>query len=452
LYAEEYIRKSVLTVNTSIDETSLRKTKFDSRHRHRRHHHHHHHHHDEQTSSIGEIKSKTESITSSLFDDKNDDTTSKQEGRPFFIIHIGPAKTATTSIQCGLERISGELARLDNFYYVGNSCRVGQQVTMRNNIKSLRMYPFVLSLKSDASNLQILNETKELFDFHRRDGHHMIMSSEHFTSKITNDDGEIVWKRLSYLLEGFRVRIIIGYRHYFDLLPSMYYQEHQDEKYLQWKNEGGRHHPSFQEYLERHLGDSHTDWNVTHPSLSAFRLWTKYFTNAGFFDLHHETDTLTDFVCNMLPGAFGTCRLLKEFVNKSNTTMTKRVSSKFHAERLAEAAYDRGLLREGLVKALPVHIAKYMMNQLEVNNIDDYWSCLPPLLEDRFRNTSSSFMSSMMYLKYSTHELPLSSSLEKHNRLFEQSKSLGKFCDINTTSILSNVTLTRQFFGTFYSA
>lgn len=387
--------------------------------------------------------------------------------KPYFVLHIGPPKSATTAIQCGLERISGELARQDGYFYLGNACIPGQSIQLENGVQSIKMFDFVANLNerrgtnNGGNESTFLRDAESLLLYHRRRGHNLVMSSEHFISRMK--ESEDVWKDLSNLLDGFQVKIVVGYRHYAQWIPSMYYQRNQGEPYLKWPHEGGLTYPSFEEYLEQHLNqwdasgrDNLRDRDSTHHSLWALLTWSKHFRHkskhVAIFDLQQRGDTLTNFVCTMLPSADYTCRLLQDYVKTNGRTVVKRVSSNFHAERLTEAAYMNGMLQHGSFKALPVHVAKYMMRLTRIHENPTLWTCLSQSLEGRFRDASRTFMD-LVYTasgKNLTDNQWRGARLE-HDASFERTKVLGRFCDINPVAVLRNTTLTEQIFGRFFN-
>ena len=54
-------------------------------------------------------------------------TTATKPTRPYFILHVGPPKTATTTIQCGLNFYNELLAKEDNYYYLGQHCATSRE-------------------------------------------------------------------------------------------------------------------------------------------------------------------------------------------------------------------------------------------------------------------------------------------------------------------------------------
>ena len=486
---------------------------------------------------------------------------SNSTSKPLAIIHVGPPKTATTTIQvrpsvqwglsflsivntsrsfphvststiqqCGLDRLSGKLARKDNFFYLGNACRVGKAVRMNNDVESLQLFQLIWELQNgDDINPQqqssLLNQTKASLEEHRRQHHNIILSSEHFTSQVLHwhgddrgIDDDIFFNRLKLLLEGFDVKVVIGYRHYFEWLSSIYYQHHHhDDRYLQWhdKHGGVMQHPSFHQFAKQHVDAweqirematsnsiaSNSDLTyIVHPTIQALRRLSQHFDDIVLLNLHDSEDKedggielntynattaafspLTQFVCDMLPSAHEACRALREKGTDYFLPSRLRISSNFYAERLVEEAYRRRLIVGGggngdynrideqenhtkrVIKALPVHLTRYMLRRLGVYEDERYWICGDDgdNLWERLRVMSLFWMGLVIRdEKWGNYRLHAMGHWDEaalhHDKLFEQERSKGaldggKFCDIDVGNMLGNTELSQQLFGEFWS-
>jgi hypothetical protein len=405
--------------------------------------------------SSGSESFSSESFTSShATNSKNDTSTlivqnsTTTNATQYFILHIGPPKTATTSIQCGLNKFSRALARKDNYYFLGQSCRLGTVVTMANGEESILAFDMLKEL--NTLNTTYLRALKVRVQAHYTLGHHLILSSEHFISKL--HDKNRIWGYLKRLTAGFKVKIVIAYRHYFQWIASMYYQQHYRNEYMTWPHSGGSVHPSFQSYLTTHLDnwESSNRTNTgsrrsTHHSLWALLLWSKHFDDVHIFDLHQEGDTFTNFVCQTLPSATSFCNALKHLLDGGivdGELVVKRVSTDYHAERVVEEAYLKGLIRRDVTKNNTVHVAREAIVKHSVHKNPDYLDCIPQSLEDRLKNASLTFME----LLYRADGRQLSDvrwdeAVNEHNTMFDKTKAQGKYCDIHPTNFLQNTTL-----------
>jgi hypothetical protein len=400
------------------------------------------------------------------FDDEFFQNSSHTEKRrPYFILHVGPPKTATTSIQCGLNEHSGRLAQQDNYYYLGRSCPSTPQI-MDNGMDPIKPLPYINNMGLHQP--QFLQEMRQLFVDQLRQGHNLILSTEHIASKGEHQiSNPFLWKKL---LQGFSVKVVVAYRHYFEWYPSFYYQEHLRDRFrTQWPDEGGKPMPSLLAYLQDHLDvlwdgaagrpqntpPSHR--NTTHMSLWMYLTWSKVFEDVQLLDLHHPGDVLVQFVCQALPGAVETCAFLKEEQETpkaaSGQTKVHRVSKNHFAERVVDAALAQGMIPD-TTNITKRHVTKRVASNLEklkLLSIPEYLWCPDSVLEGRLRNASLSFL----HVFHTTataknqlhHHQNWTLASQEHNKLFEQAKTKLKFCDINVTRVLRNDHFVRRVFG-----
>lgn len=319
---------------------------------------------------------------------------------------------------------------------------------MPNGEESILTFEMLKQL--NTQNSTYLKALKDRIRVHRTLGHNLILSSEHFISKM--DNKERVWQVLKRLTDGFRVKVVIAYRHYFQWIASRYYQQHTRSVYRKWPHLGGQPHPSFQSYLTTRLDEweasNRTNMgsrDETHHSLWALLLWSNHFDDVHIFDLHQDGDTFTNFVCQTLPSANYTCYELTELVNEEGTdgeTVLKRVSRDYHAERVVEEAYQQGLIRKHVSKNSTLRAAREAIGKHSIHRNPDLMECIPQPLEDRLMNASLTFME----LLYQADGRQLSGveweeAVREHNAMFDQTKAQGKFCDIHPAKFLQNTTL-----------
>jgi len=64
---------------------------------------------------------------------------------PWLVVHIGPPKTATTTIQCGLEKYALRLAMKDHYHFVGGGCGIADQEYLMPNAEETVLRRLVIS-------------------------------------------------------------------------------------------------------------------------------------------------------------------------------------------------------------------------------------------------------------------------------------------------------------------
>ncbi len=381
----------------------------------------------------------------------NDDLSANID-RPWMVLHVGPPKTGTTTIQKGLIENSPRLAGSDNAYYIGQLSFSKREPTIKyvrykdhttNKTGTLSIFPAWPLFKGDPELVWALEQ-------HRQDKHNVIISSEHFTSKFPakNRAGQFfervfekIFKRQGGSTErlvqkvptpsmhrkrrlniknapnsvanvtlgktkpkesrrqrrrkahshiydfdesalfGFNVKIVVNYRHYFQWLPSYYFQSQ-----LMNKRSGAK---TLIEFIEEAIADLgieyHFDgdnekrepWSqiippslkLVHGTLWSYMQWSSPLSlrdRIEIFDIHQQqivvdtNDTIQEedstqlfhnFVCQALPTARETCSQ----VRGANKTLIERaraesglVSSLESGElsdtqlyQLKSAAFDR---------------------------------------------------------------------------------------------------------------
>lgn len=358
--------------------------------------------------------------------------------KPYFVLHIGPPKTATTTIQCGLETLSAKLVKEDSYFFIGKRCPHTNE-TMANGETGIPGHHLMMGLINANPNSRGFEKLKERMEFHYSKGNNMIFSLEAMSNHL--EDKPKTWELLLSLFESWNVRVVVGYRHYFDWIRSMYFQQHIGKKYTEkWPHQNGLEHPAFQEYLSYHL-DRWTNNNPSndgysfgqHLSLYALQYFQEHFDDVQVFNLHQDGDVLTNFICQMLPGSDATCMSLKR--EEKQSFETRRESHSFNGERLAMAAYKLGILNGNISRTKAVEKTKLQLASHTLN--EQSFICLSKQLESTFLNASLWFHNKISMAQKNS----ISGFMEarrNHERDFSQALHNRKFCEIDPGAILKD--------------
>ncbi|KAL3902479.1 MAG: hypothetical protein SGILL_010808 [Bacillariaceae sp.] len=300
---------------------------------------------------------------------------------------------------------------------------------------------------------------KSRMDFHYGKGNHMVYSNEGFAHHM--EDKNETWAVMQSLFVGWNVRIVIGYRHYFEWIRSLYYQQYLNaKKYkLNWPNQEGKgqEHPSFLWYLDYHLkcyetgnlsvdGGHHAPAFGHHLSLSTYKKFAPNFDDIQFFNLYGDDgegdDLVTNFVCDMLPSASQTCQMLQSKASEKHEEaqgLVHRVSKSFDAARVAEAAYANGMIDVALEKPDVVELIERRMETERMESNIKFLACPSPQLETRFLNASLSFEKEMLSIHHDdlTAEM-LDQAAAEHKKMFETSKADFRFCEVDPELVLKD--------------
>jgi hypothetical protein len=391
-----------------------------------------------------------------LDEEDMDQKPSRDAKEPYFVLHVGPPKTATTTIQCALHHVNENLANEDSYYFVGKTCpNLGHH--MGNNETGIPGHHLLMGLNDGNPKTRGYNALKSRMEFHRSRGNNIVYSNEGFANHMV--DQNITWELLLDLFVGWKVRVVIGYRHYYEWIRSLYYQQFlHDKKYTKnWPNQGrGKSHPSFLEYLDYHLRRWETsDLSVDgghsahafghHLTLSTYKKFSLHFDDVQIFNLYEDGDLATNFVCNMLPNADNTCDLLRSTNLQHSESRAqaigpvKRASKSFDAQRIAEAAYINGYIDVSTSKETVVNKVESKIQAGELSRSSSFLACPSPELEARFLKASIAFEKEMISLAH--HRLE-TGTMEKikdvHTGQFQKAKADQKFCEVDTKRLLSD--------------
>ncbi len=296
--------------------------------------------------------------------------------RPKLILHLGPPKTSTSTIQCSLGQIQ-EILNKDNYYYIGSFvsyCSYGNMDRIANHtlLHHFHYHDFYICLagwrKCMVNEEEYFKEFHATFDYHLRLGHNLIYSSEHLSKLPWSTSPEIA-EKLKGLFDGFDVEVIFTYRDYFALLVSTYTQFYR-YKYITKRAvpypgvyQNTRSIPSFSKELDSFFEnaplfegpDARNDvfnediWeNLSYIDKN---LNQEGIFNLKYFRMEQDSDEglITNFVCQMIPGAIHACSHFKEEDEKQraegagdNKENTSSMDNELEADQLATAIYEKG--------------------------------------------------------------------------------------------------------------
>jgi hypothetical protein len=387
---------------------------------------------------VGDSRNHRSVLSTPLLSKNNGNST-----KPYFILHVGPPKTATTTIQCALQDLSQELAEWDTTYYLGRQC--GKYPTSFPNGEE--------SLSGDLKgNLQkgygvILDAFQARLAYHRHyRRHNVVLSMEGMSRALLyqdedadeNDEGLM---RLAALLgDDWNVQIVVTYRPYFEWIRSFYSQELREE-HAGSKFSWDYRHSSFQEYLQRHLESAtrkkHIQGLGHHLSVRTNRAYARYFRNVKFFDLYQANNrtVVTNFICQNIPSAGKTCRYLQDSTTQRRFKDHKYESDPFDALRILEAAYDQGLINSTRRPKKNI-LSRRVQEELGQHVGSDMVRCLPTITEEAFLRISLSFEKEMLELRGMYAPEKLRSGEHDHRLAFERAKAAGNFCEIDPARVL----------------
>eukprot|EP00535_Pseudo-nitzschia_heimii_P010207 CAMPEP_0197187294 /NCGR_PEP_ID=MMETSP1423-20130617/15613_1 /TAXON_ID=476441 /ORGANISM="Pseudo-nitzschia heimii, Strain UNC1101" /LENGTH=366 /DNA_ID=CAMNT_0042638839 /DNA_START=379 /DNA_END=1479 /DNA_ORIENTATION=- len=341
----------------------------------------------------------------------------------------------------------------DAYFFVGKNCP-GSSSKMKNNETSIPGHFLMMGLNDANIHNRGYEALKSRMDYHRLKGNNIIYSNEAFTNHLIDQNS--TWNCLRSMLSGWNVRVVIGYRHYFDWIRSFYYQTNKQKpkQEKKWPNQdNGRRHPSFISFLEYHIqtkesGDLSIDGGLQnnafghHLSISAYKKFSSHFDDIKFLNIYDE-NMVTDFVCRILPDAKKTCRRLRfdKDIEEETHSVAKRASQSFDAHRISEAAFDKGLISKDSPKEVVVEMVDNVLKDVGVKALSFFLNCPSPPLVSRFLNISIDYeMEILELMKGKLTKSEKDTAKTVHLSMYRKSEAENRFCDLDPELLLNNQT------------
>lgn len=384
---------------------------------------------------------------------------------PYLIIHMGPDKTGTTTIQSFLENKISRASLEGDGFDVSFSKGSGES----KNIWASRF--FLRCFTNDARRCHRKerktwnNRLLQLQSTANSTGRNILWSNEGFRWMNLKDNSD--WAHfLQHMKKYFQVRVVLVYRRYFDWLPSRYNEEHKSGELVSlWPGQGsGIEVPTFSEYFENEVNGTcfvsdceffftnrrtsrSTNSPMSHPMLEMHRQLLAQNVSVKVLNFHGETNLLEAFTCDAIPRANETCEMVKSSAGIKQQANRQSEIETIAYDRIAVRAYNMGLIQSDSNRR---HIRDRLPTYLKeaTNSTNLPWICPTDKVLERLGELSYEF---------ETQELSLlegSGSKDKlffhtsHQAAFEASKSQLKYCHVNATNALLNehlVSLLRTF-------
>jgi hypothetical protein len=372
--------------------------------------------------------------------------------KPLFVMHIGPVKTGTTTLQCALQSLAKNL-EADGFIVAETeSCRPENNTETMNltwTKGGVATYDNVVLGKSFAPNcLAQHNENStgmpdcwmESYAKYAQEqlqlNHSIIISNEiisQVTSKLTSAD---FVDDLVDSLPGYRVVIVVTYRPWFSWIASL--QDQTTKNFMtrprDWPGEGksSRKLESMQIFAARQLKYRRRNKisSKTYPFVDdAIQIFANHSRlELKIINIHDEGDLVTNFVCKTLVGATDTCNSLKS----GNTTLAdkNKAENKLWYDMLAVEAHEQGLVSKSRL-AVYKRIQNFQEKTLGKSSTDFPKSCPSQSFLKRVLKESLQTEKKIYPQQYKKFE-------RKHRKAFARAIQSEKFCTINATRVLED--------------
>ena len=396
----------------------------------------------------------------------------KTKNIPKFVFHIGIPKSGTTSIQCGLAKLSKELASQESYYFIGKPCPEQGLENLGNNETPVNGHWLPQELdKGKLGNIGAkLNATLQRHLRHddgRTSTTGIIFSSEVFATDKWKAD-QPGFDLLKSMLKGYSVRIVVGYRRYFEWLPSFIYQEIILPTFIYQQD---ALQPSQHSMVELIRGLLNTTATTLHMTTRAIKIWSAQFDDVYVFNMNQEGDLVTNFVCQALPGHLtNTCRnqsLVGSWALNNTASHHERspekdswnTSEEINWLRLVAAARRLGwnATQQEWNNSRALYETFQTTHPVEYQSL---LSCLTGEEREKLLNLSLAMEKELVAIATASgnnkhlEELLLPSKLEQHRKTFYEHVHKGKHCEVDVFRALSNTSslFVRYVFPNFATA
>jgi hypothetical protein len=403
----------------------------------------------------------------------------QSDGLPTLVLHIGPHKTATSTIQCALTRHREQLFTKASLAYLGRvyaHCKMEMPKEDRFDTRILYHFDTRLLFKAcfetsftspleckKSKDWKNLESKLEYFSGRNKS---VLLSDEIFV-RLVDDNLRMFYELLNKYYPG-RVRVVMTYRRYFEWCWSKWNSDHKPYEnfitdpnnpyrieFQNWPEEGGQTVTTFLNYItslkERGEGwDTKSAQGNLHPVEYLRSVWTNHTSSQimllNIRELAHDgEDLVTGFLREIFPSpSLAGDTFAKAASEDSVFAGRPNPSRNIDYDRLAVAARQQGLLT--LIETTPrfkvTELAeKHLLRKLNTT-IDRLPRICPDktLLQELLNNS----------LEYEHRVYPDQWSEEssgEHRLAFLKAEGQGKFCHMDVDKIIKDDAV-REFFTT----
>ena len=354
--------------------------------------------------------------------------TKTEKKKPIMYLHIGPRKTATTTIQSKLDDMKAEL-KSDGIAFFGKGKKLQRFGLMGFGFGWWRC-------SNDKRHPDCIHQIKESINSLYKNGTDVIISDEYLGRMLSK--GEIPGKRYSFLdLKYFSnlqvkwdVRILLGYRPYFDVVLSEYNEswkmKHIKPMTNKWPKFGGKTIP-----MKRETWDMNGRLmnGVTAVDEIADKV-AEHFDNIIVFDIRQSSDLMTHILCDIIENANTACQTQKQFVASGMKEVKVNVAASLDYQRLAIAASKKDLFNLSLSK---ISVVSAIQKYWEVDRnmkVSDFPMVCPPF-DDIMTLYNITLAQEMRWFPERTRN-----DLHTLKAYFKKRVDQGAFCDVDVDKVL----------------
>ena len=241
-------------------------------------------------------------------------SSSFDQSKPYFVIHCGPPKTGTTTLQTSLHKIYKRPLELDNYVYEGKFIQgLGRRDLYKEILNGVASAQCMSAIQRSKNNNVPQCWTAFLSRLDQLNGTSIIISEETLGFYQKSFGSPQYWNMLQDALsKRYNVMVVITYRRYFHWLMSVKSMLEQTvfRKPLKrvWHDDGGWNAgPTTTEWLVKVMEQPDFDWDYTDKLKDFYQRHDHHRFRTIILNMHNGQDPVTTFLCDVLPRASHAC-------------------------------------------------------------------------------------------------------------------------------------------------
>ena len=330
---------------------------------------------------------------------------------PLLVLHVGPPKTGTTSLQHMLHQYEPQLLE-DNYFYAGNSSVI-------DNFKNC-----IRRVQKAGKDTECWSDFVKTLEVHRKQGHNIILSNEVISVHAQDGNFDLIRSFMEPWMPN--VLVVVGYRHLHNFMPSTHFELQKNQRWPSIMERGKLVTPFTTFWMENHKLDKLGPIPMPATAIAQFR--AAYY-NVSVLDIEMK-EQITEFFCGILPDATHTCRYHQgrpPLVHALNTNDQGQVNY----DALAILAFQRDYLKKDQTRPyLRARIKTFNEKTLHSGPNDFVLDCLTPDQEEEFLQESLQHARAAGF----------SSRDDAIRADFAKAKAKKKYCTINATAVFEQQT------------
>jgi len=330
------------------------------------------------------------------------------------LLHVGPGKTATTSIQ---KEIISQVKNLEKDNWLIYRCHPARDLNY--------------CLYMDAAKCQDGSEEwKRISNIVRKatdEKMNILISTERYWGNSTIN-------AYKSLFQNFQVKIVVGYRRFYEYLPSSYWQTYKWSCSKKLSTQVALRKLYREKLLIPPLSQF-VQHKTNHPTFARLEQFKPYFDDIKIFNIHRSC-VLCSFFCDIVQNARNSCKAIRLKYSEIETTRKNVGQSMWHirlAQQLLMVNKEVDEPNDRLAcSSLATEIMLFNDEKLESKVYKLPKTCLPEESQNQLLNISLGMEKTLVPHFFSSDE-----GEKKHRVEFERA-SYDTLCDVDIPALFKD--------------